>query len=201
MGSVRAAFPFARYPATCFALNNSQGGGEMDFRDVTISALKEYKDALARALDGLTPIELRWQPSPSANHALWLAWHIARVEDRWTNWYVAGGEEVWTTDRWSERMGIPAEGNGYGATAEDVAGFPDVDIADVTAYHDAVREKVLPVIEGLSASDLEQSYGDRISRRREAPTVAWVLGHIAVEEAQHVGQIAYIRGMLRGLGG
>lgn len=173
----------------------------MDFRDVTKLAFAEYKGALERALDGLTPAELRWQPSPNANHALWLAWHIARVEDSWVNRYLAGGEQLWQSEGWSERLGIPGEAGGSGYTAEEVAAFPDVAIAEVTAYHDAVRASVLPVIDALSESDLEKSYENRRGQRTAAPTVAWVLAHIAIEEAQHVGQIAYIRGMLRGLGG
>jgi hypothetical protein len=32
-------------------------------------------------------------------------------------------------------------------------------------------------------------------------TGAWVFGHAIVEESQHLGQIAFIRGMQRGLDG
>ena len=174
----------------------------MDFRDITRSALEEYRQHLNRALDGLTPVELRWQPSPSSNHILWLAWHIARVEDSWMNRYIAGDEQVWVSGRWCQRLRLPADRGGAGDTAEEVADFPDVDIAEVTGYHDEVRESALKVLDGLTEADLGASYPDR-SRRRggEPPTVSWVLGHVAVEEAQHVGQMAYVRGMLRGLGG
>ena len=27
----------------------------------------------------------------------------------------------------------------------------------------------------------------------------WILGHVLVEESQHLGQVAYIRGMIKGL--
>ena len=38
-------------------------------------------------------------------------------------------------------------------------------------------------------------------RRQVAVSGAWVLGHILVEEAQHLGQIAYVRGIMRGVDG
>jgi uncharacterized damage-inducible protein DinB len=171
----------------------------MDFRDVTKLAMVEYKEAMEKALDGMTPAELRWQPSPNANHALWLAWHIARVEDGWLNGYVAEGEEVWTSGGWEQRLGLAAEGSGFGFSAEDVAAFPDMDIAEVAGYHDAVRSAALKVIDGLTGAELDKAREN--PRRRRQPTIAWVLGHVAIEEAQHVGQIAYLRGILRGLNG
>ena len=34
----------------------------MDFRDVVRSGLDEYLEGLEQAIDGLTPVELAWQP-------------------------------------------------------------------------------------------------------------------------------------------
>ncbi len=174
----------------------------MDFRDVTKSALTEYREHLDRACDGLSPVELRWQPTPTSNHILWIVWHIARVEDRWMMRYVGGEDEVWIKGRWFEELHLPSEGNGAGHDAEEVAAFPDLPLADLLAYHDAVRENTFRVIDGLTEEDLERTNPrNRQGNPDPAPTVNWVLGHLAVEESQHVGQIAYIRGMLRGLGG
>ncbi len=174
----------------------------MDFRDVTKSALTEYRQHLDRALDGLTSIELRWQPTPTSNHILWTVWHIARVEDRWIMTYVADEEEVWIKDRWCERLRLPSDGNGSGYSAEEVAAFPDIQVSELLSYHDAVRKDTFRIIDGLTESDLEKTYPEKRKGNPDAaPSVSWVLGHVAVEEAQHVGQIAYVRGMLRGLGG
>ena len=172
----------------------------MDFRDVTKSALTEYRQHLDRACDGLSLVELRWQPTPTSNHILWLVWHIARVEDRWMMTYVGGEDEVWIKDRWCDKVGMPSEGSGAGHSAEDVAAFPDIALADLLVYHDAVRKNTFRVIDALTEADLEKSHPERRPERTDHPTIHWVLGHVAVEESQHVGQIAYIRGMLRGLG-
>ncbi len=173
----------------------------MDFRDVTKSALTEYRQHLDRALDGLTPTELHWQPTPTSNHILWTVWHIARVEDRWIMTYVADEEEVWIRDRWCEKLRLPSEGSGGGNSAEEVAAFPDIPVSELLTYHDAVRENSFRIIDGMTEADLDKSYPEKRGGSADAPSIHWVLGHVAVEEAQHVGQIAYIRGMLRGLGG
>ncbi len=169
----------------------------MDFRDVARQALTEYLDGLKKALDGLTPAELYWQPSPNANHIAWLVWHMARVEDNWLNVYIGRGEPVWTADGWAEKFGLPNDRGGYGDTAELVAEFPRIAIEDLLAYFDAVRAKTLPVVDALTVADLEKTFP---SARPVSPTVAWVLGHLAIEQGQHLGQVSYVRGMLRGLG-
>ncbi len=96
---------------------------------------------------------------------------------------------------------MPSAGNGAGHSAEDVAAFPVVELSQLLSYHDAVRESAFRVVDALTEADLDMSYPERRGGRTDAPSINWVLAHVAVEESQHVGQIAYIRGMLRGLGG
>ena len=47
------------------------------------SGLEESLQDLQRALEGLTPAEVRWQPTLHTQHMAWLVWHMARGEDRW----------------------------------------------------------------------------------------------------------------------
>lgn len=63
---------------------------------------------------------------------------------------------------------------------------------EVLAYFDAVRVRAFDVLGGLDESALDC--------RVEHPgikdiTVRWVLGHVLVEESQHLGQVAFIRGL------
>ncbi|NQW16189.1 MAG: DinB family protein [Chloroflexi bacterium] len=171
----------------------------MDFRDVAKSAFAEYRQDLQRALEGLTPAELHWQPSLNSNHALWLTWHTARVEDMWITRYLGGQDEVWISGRWSEELRLPAIGNGYGSSTEQIAAFPNLKIDRVLAYFDSVQESSLGVIESLTDDDLDSNYPGRHWRDPEGPKVSWVLSHMVVEAAEHIGQVAFIRGMLRGL--
>jgi hypothetical protein len=47
----------------------------------------------------------------------------------------------------------------------------------------------------------EDDVSNEIDRGRGPITWGWILGHVMVEESQHLGQIAFIRGMIRGLNG
>ncbi len=77
-----------------------------DFKDAIKSALDEYLEALKRAVDGLTPAELQWQPTLASNSISWIVWHMARVEDRWVNRVLRSDVELWIKDGWHEKFGV-----------------------------------------------------------------------------------------------
>jgi len=168
------------------------------FKDAVKSGMTEYLDELKQKLEGLSEAELRWQPTLDTNTIIWLVWHMARVEDNWINGQIAGGETVWESGGWAERTGITAEGNGYSDTMDQVRSLPDVPVGEFIAYYDEVREAAFGVIDGLTDSDMSR---ELTSRRGREVTCGWILGHVIVEESQHLGQIALIRGMIRGLNG
>ncbi len=71
-------------------------------------------------------------------------------------------------------------------------------MAELMAYFASVREGSFAVLDRLEDSALD--------RQVEHPgikdiTGRWVLGHVLVEESQHLGQVAFIRGLIRGLDG
>ena len=75
--------------------------------------------------------------------------------------------------------------------------MPEVEVAVLVDYFDAVRAATFKVIDGISDDDLSKSF----SRGGRSVTWSWILGHVLVEEAQHLGQVGFIRGMVRGLDG
>ena len=167
------------------------------FKGALKNGMTEYLVNLKAKLDGLSEAELRWQATLDSNSILWLVWHMARVEDGWINSSIAGGDSVWDSGGWTTRTGFDVEGSGYGQSADDVRSMPDVALAELIQYFDDVRAAGFSVIDGLSDDDLNRTFirGDR------SVTWSWILGHMVVEEAQHLGQIAFIRGMIRGLDG
>ena len=168
----------------------------MDFKDIVRAALDEYMDDLRKAIDGLTLEERRFQPTPHSHHIDFIVWHMARVEDGWIHGFALRTDSVWQRDGWFERFGIPEQDNGYGYTAEQVAQLPAFEVDEMMRYYDAVRTETLSYLDGLSAEDLEKTPHPE---RRPGYTVAKMLAHVVVEEAQHVGQAAYLRGMQRGI--
>ncbi|MDA1280486.1 MAG: DinB family protein [Chloroflexi bacterium] len=169
------------------------------FRDPIKSGLNEYYGKLKQTVKGLTPEELLWQPGPESNHILWTVWHMARVSDRWANSTVLGGEELWTRDDWAKRLGMPVDRYGRGETPEQVRDFPSVEIGLVLQYFDEAHASMLAMVDALEQADLDRDVF--AAYRNESLNIGWILGHILAEESQHLGQVAYIRGIQRGFNG
>src|SRR5262249_42483445 len=122
---------------------------------------------------------------------------MARVEDWWLNRFLSGRTEVWTADGWASRFGMAPEGNGAGQTIEEVRAMPGSLLSDLIAYFDAVRAVSRQYLAQVTEAALSQEYHHPT---RGAMTGTEVLGRLLVEESQHVGQVALMRGMLRGFG-
>ena len=169
----------------------------MDFKQVIKMGLEEYMEELHKALDGLTPEERRYQPGPEAHHVDFAVWHMARVEDGWVQRFARRTDEVWTSGGWPTRLGLPETDSGYGYTAEQVAGLPIFDFDGLMTYYGAVRQATLDYLDGLSEDDLDGCPHPR----RPGYSIGKMFSHVIVEESQHVGQVAYLRGLQRGING
>jgi len=167
------------------------------FQEALQTGFEAYLQTLKRAVEDLTPTEARWQPTDHTNHVAWLVWHIARVEDWWINRFLYGHTEVWTADGWASRFGMASEGNGAGQTIEEVRAMPEIPLNDLIAYFDAVRAVSRQCLAQMTEAALAQEYHHPT---RGVMTGTGLLGRLLVEESQHVGQVALMRGMLRGFG-
>jgi len=165
------------------------------FKDAIRSGLEEYLQGLKRSIEGLTPAEIRWQPTLYTNHIAWLVWHLARVEDGWVS-RLRRRPPVWQVDGWAERFGMDPEGSGNGQTMDEVRSMPELSLADLMSYFDAVRGVTLSYLEQATDADMAQEFPHPRSGSR---TGSWIIGHILVEMSQHVGQVALVRGMIRGI--
>ncbi|HEY2831610.1 MAG TPA: DUF664 domain-containing protein [Sporichthyaceae bacterium] len=145
---------------------------------------------------GLTAEQLMHRPAPHANHIGWLIWHTARVEDHQPA-EVGGYEQVWVSQDWAGRFGDPVDpdDHGYGHTSEQVAGVRTTSAEDLLAYSDAVHERTVKFLGGLTDADL-----DRIVDRNWDPPVTLGVRLISIADdcLQHLGQAAYLRGLLVG---
>lgn len=167
------------------------------FKEAIRSGFEEYLKGLQKASEGLTPAELRWQPTLHTNHIAWQVWHMARVEDRWVGRTLCGSTEVWIADGWADRFGMDSKSVGFGHSMEEVREMPDISLTDLMAYFDAVRSVTLRWLEQATDAELLKEYPNP---RQGTVKGTWIVGHILVEESQHTGQVAMIRGMIRGPG-
>ena len=178
----------------------------MELKTFIEQTLDECKRRLYRTLQDLTPAELAWRPGPEANSISFMVWHVARVEDRWLHRFAQDITEVWQRDGWYQRCGLPENDTGVGYTAERVASFPNPEITELEGYFDAVRQETLTYLRGVDPSALDvhpqRIPFPEVGGGRPLPddfTIARMFRQLIGEENQHFGQIAYLRGMQRGL--
>src|SRR5262249_59805933 len=88
------------------------------FKEAIQSGLEEYLQALTRALEDLTPTDIRWQATPHTNHIAWLVWHMARVEDGWVS-LLRRGPTGGQADGWGAPFPIDPGGTRGGHTVDD----------------------------------------------------------------------------------
>ena len=168
----------------------------MTLNDFIESALEMEQNLLMEAVEDLAPEELTWQPESGANPMGWMLWHTIRVEDMWVQFFIQGQIEIWEREGWNNKFGLPTRDNGFGHTAEQVAGFPALDLQELLRYGRAVRAGTLEHLRGLSPEDF-----DHVPReRRPNLTVGSIYRQLLGEFFQHQGQIAYLKGLKRGAG-
>ena len=167
----------------------------MDFKSLIMLGFDEYLTDLKGHLTGLSEDERRFQATPESNHIDFIVWHMARVEDDFLQRFAQQRSTVWQRDDWHGKFGLPERDSGFGYTAQQVAELPPYDMGDMLAYYDAVRVETYAFLDSISESDL----GRKPHPRRPEYTIADMFSHVMIEEAQHVGHVAFIRGIQRGL--
>ena len=162
-----------------------------------VDVLRDLFDRVATnvhgAVEGLDEAALTHRVGGSANSIAWLVWHLTRVQDDHVA-DAAGSEQVWTAQDWVTRFGLPfpPEATGYGQGSDEVAAVrAGADL--LLGYYDAVHERTLQYLGEITDADL-----DRIVDRRWDPpvTLGVRLVSVADDSLQHVGQAAYVRGLL-----
>ena len=165
----------------------------MNIDALLADALTRVREQVPAVVGGLDEDDLAWRPDPDANSIAWLIWHLTRVADDHVA-EVAGTDQVWTSDGWHQRFALPfpAADHGYGHSSADVAAVR-VPSDLLAGYHDAVAEAILAYVGTLSPSDL-----DRVVDEHWDPPVTLGVRLVSVvnDATQHLGQAAYLRGLI-----
>ncbi len=166
----------------------------MDVAELLVDHFGRLREAVHRVVGDLAPELLCARVDEEANSIAWLVWHLTRVQDD----HLAeafGVEQVWTAQGWADRFALqlPTSDTGYGHRSPEVAAVTVSDGGLLTDYHDAVCARTLALVAELSASDL-----DRIVDERWDPPVSLGVRLVSVlgDDLQHVGQAAFVRGLL-----
>ncbi len=163
--------------------------------DILRDAFGRIHEDLPGLLDGLDGDDLLWRPDPGANSIGWLAWHLTRVQDDQVC-DVGEVEQVWTAHGFADRFELPypVEEHGYGQDSAAVGAFSVTDPELLTLYQHAVYAQTLAVLDELD----DAAYARIVDERWDPPVTAAVrLVSVVNDCAQHLGQIGYLRGMLR----
>jgi hypothetical protein len=161
--------------------------------DLLQDAFERVRDAVHPAVNGLTVDELVFRPDPESNSIAWLVWHLTRIQDD----HVAdlrGTEQVWTASDWETRFGLPLDRSdtGYGHDAAAV-GIVTADAHSLLGYFEDVHRETTAYLGTLTSDDLARV----VDRRWDPPvTVAVRLVSVIADDLQHVGQAAYLRGIV-----
>ncbi|MFF4185379.1 DinB family protein [Streptomyces sp. NPDC001691] len=167
----------------------------MNTAELVADAFGRVQEDVHAVVEGLSAEELAFRPDGEANSIGWLVWHLTRVQDDHIA-DAAGRDQVWTARGWADWFGLELgdEETGYGHTAHQVAAVKGVSAEQLSGYYDAVHEQTLAFVRGLDDSAL-----DRVVDERWTPHVTLGVRLISVigDDLQHVGQAAYVRGLLK----
>ncbi|NUP22106.1 MAG: DUF664 domain-containing protein [Streptomyces sp.] len=167
----------------------------MHAKDILIDGFNRIQEEVHAAIEGLDLDALHARPTADANSVAWLVWHLTRVQDD----HIAdafGLDQVWLTQDFQKTLGLdlPRHDTGYGHTPAKVAKVR-VDSGDLlTGYYDAVHAQTLGALREVAAKDLERV----VDERWDPPVTLGVrLVSVLSDDLQHVGQAAYVRGLLQ----
>jgi hypothetical protein len=161
--------------------------------EVLLEAYERLPGLVEAAVHGLSVEQLTARLDPEANTIAWLIWHLTRVQDD----HLAaafGTEQVWTSQGWAERFALPFDisEHGYGHTSEQVAAVrADADL--LAGYFGAVHAQTRSLLATVTSDEL-----DRVVDTSYDPPVTLGVRLVSVleDDLQHVGQAAFLRGVL-----
>ena len=162
--------------------------------DLLSDAFGRIQQLVSRTVAALTPEQLAYRPNPEANSIGWLIWHLTRIQDDHIA-DAAGSEQVWTAGGWYDRLGLPfdAGDTGYGHGPEQVDAVRISEPEQLLGYHDAVYQRTSEFVAGLDDKELARV----VDASWDPPVTLGVrLVSVLGDDWQHVGQAAYIRGLL-----
>jgi len=160
-------------------------------RDLLIDSFTRIRDLVVELTDGMTEEDSTFRPAPDANTPGWLLWHLTRIQDDHVA-ALAGVQQAWPS--WRDRFGLPFSdwATGYGQSADEVAAVRASGEL-LAGYHADVHDLTLHYVEQIDTDELARV----VDTSWDPPVTAAVrLVSVIGDVLQHLGQAAYVRGMV-----
>lgn len=124
-------------------------------------------------LEGLTEAEFRCIPPGGEHSAIWMLWHITRIEDATINVLLADAPQVFFSGDWQKKTASPLVDTVNEAPMEDIVRLSQaVDVQALLAYRLEVARRTHQVIRDLKPEGLwEKPAPRRLQRLLEDGTV------------------------------
>ncbi len=170
----------------------------MDTRELLTDHAERVRELYAAARADLDLATAHQRPTAEGssgrggNPIVWLLWHTARVQDDHVAG-LAGTDQAWVG--WEARFGLPLDTAdiGYGHTSEQVDSVRVDDLDLLVDYHRAVHALTLDYLARVDADELDRV----VDEQWDPPVTAGVrLVSVIGDCLQHLGQAAYVKGLL-----
>lgn len=161
--------------------------------DVLRDGYARIREVVHDVAGAVAPTTLQYRIDPTANSVAWLLWHLTRVQDHHIS-DLAGTEQQWVAAGWAGRFGMEADpsATGYGAAPDEVAHVTVESGELLIGYYDSVHDATLRYLAALGEGDLDEVVDERF----EPPVTRGVrLMSVIVDDLQHAGQAAFVRGV------
>jgi hypothetical protein len=168
----------------------------MEWQQLLLEPFDRVFEALEKSLDNLSTDDLNKQPHPDCNSMGWLTWHLTRTQDNAIS-NLTGNQQIWIKDGWHTRFNRAPDprDTGFGHKSDDITRFKSPEAEILLGYYKAVLERSKHYLSSLSSTELSRKVD-----HPKFPTVgAWLIA-ILNDNLQHTGQVAYLRGLLKGKG-
>ena len=171
----------------------------MRLSEFVAGCLEQHFNAMVRSVDGLSGEEMQWMPTPECSSIGFLVWHYARTLDRWIHSRLQDVPQLWETGwaAWLGQEAVDHSETGYGYGPEQLAAFRHPDAEALLEYAAAALDAARSYLAGQSDEDFDSIAV--VNPRGGTMTLANMCQQLLWEFNQHGGQIAYLRGMQRGL--
>jgi uncharacterized damage-inducible protein DinB len=165
----------------------------VETKDLVTGLLGGLTRPLHIAIDGISQEHLTFRPKDACNSIAWLTWHLTRVQDRIVS-SLMGQSQVWVSEGWHAKFGRPADESdaGMGHGPDEVQTIRPDGAQVLFDYYDAVFKRTEGYVNSLSSAELDRV----VDPSNPEVTVGRRLQICIMDNIQHAGQAAYLRGLI-----